>query len=133
MFGFLKKQDAKKGRAQVKRAPGGTIRDRDLAELTAWVQGREGIEGFVEPETFVNEMSIVLVDKSGEHIRRLLGGPKGIDVVANALGISIYDVEETGYPQRMRDRIEQDRLIRRRLAYQERKEKLRDEQADRES
>ena len=75
-------------------------------------------------------MSIVLVDEGGDHIRRKIGGPKGIDVVAKRLGIDIYDVEETGYPQRMRDRIEKDRLIRKRLEYRERKAKLQQDSPD---
>ncbi|AKS13774.1 putative oxidoreductase [Corynebacterium pseudotuberculosis] len=72
------------------------------------------VEGFVEPETVVNEMSIVLVDITGDFTRRRIGGPKGIDVVAKELGIPVYDVEETGYPQRMREKIERDRILRKR-------------------
>lgn len=72
------------------------------------------VEGFVEPETIVNEMSIVLVDITGDFTRRRIGGPKGIDVVAKELGIPVYDVEETGYPQRMREKIECDRILRKR-------------------
>lgn len=72
------------------------------------------VEGFVEPETIVNEMSIVLVDITGDFTRRRIGGPEGIDVVAKELGIPIYDVEETGYPQRMREKIERDRILRKR-------------------
>lgn len=72
------------------------------------------VEGFVEPETIVNEMSIVLVDITGDFTRRRIGGPKGIDVVAKELGIPIYDVEETGYPQRIREKIERDRILRKR-------------------
>ena len=86
-----------------------------------WVGGRTLIEGFVEPETVVNEMSVVLVDGDGDFIRRSIGGPKGIDVIAKRLGIPVYDVEETGYPQRMRERIERERLLRKRREQQERR------------
>ena len=79
------------------------------------------MEAFVEPETIVNEMSVVLVDTDGEHIRRHIGGPKGIDVIANQLGVPVYDVEETGYPQRMRDRIERDRILRKRAEQAQRR------------
>lgn len=68
----------------------------------------------MEPETIVNEMSMVLVDITGDFTRRRIGGPKGIDVVAKELGIPVYDVEETGYPQRMREKIERDRILRKR-------------------
>ena len=84
----------------------------------------------MEPETLVNEMSVVLVDGSGDWTRRKIGGPKGIDVVAKKLGIPLYLAEETGYPQRMRDRIERDRLIKKRLEQRERRARM--EQARRE-
>lgn len=103
------------------RAPGDTIRSEDLDYLTQWVAGRALVEGFVEPETLVNEMSVVLVDATGDFTRRRIGGPKGVDVIARNLGVPIYDVEETGYPQRMRERIERDRLIRKRQEQQQRR------------
>lgn len=87
---------------------------RDLEDLKDWAAPRAFVEGFVEPETFVNEMSIVLVDEHGDSIRRSIGGPKGIDDVVGALDIAVYDVEETGYPGRMREKIERDRLLRNR-------------------
>ena len=79
------------------------------------------VEGFVEPETVVNEMSIVLVDDTGDYIRRRIGGPKGIDAVARALDVPIYDVEETGYPQRMRERMKRERILRKRREQAERR------------
>ena len=68
----------------------------------------------MEPETVVNEMSVVLVDEHGEFTRRRIGGPKGIDAVAKLLDCPVYDVEDTGYPQRMSERIERERLLRKR-------------------
>lgn len=119
---------SKNSHTQPPRAPGSTIRRPDLDYLSTWVRQRggsdAGIEGFVEPETIVNEMSVVLVDAQGDWTRRKIGGPKGIDVVANALRIPLYFAEETGYPQRMRDRIERDRLIRNRLEQRERRARL---------
>lgn len=106
------------------RAPGETIRDEDAAYLRQWVQGRVFVEGFVEPETMVNEMSVVLVDEKGNYTRRRIGGPKGIDAVSSLLGISLYDVEETGYPDRMRKRIEQERILRKRAEQKERRAKF---------
>lgn len=78
----------------------------------------------MEPETIVNEMSVVFVDSTGEWTRRKIGGPKGIDAVHRATGVPLYFAEETGYPQRMRDRIERDRLIRERLKQRERRARL---------
>lgn len=78
----------------------------------------------MEPETVVNEMSVVLVDATGEFIRRPIGGPKGIDAVAKLLGCPVYDVEETGYPQRMRERLERERILRRREEQRRRRERF---------
>lgn len=103
------------------RAPGETIRPEDAQYLRDWVVGRSYVEGFVEPETMVNEMSVVLVDEKGNYTRRRIGGPKGIDQVADMLGIMLYDVEETGYPDRMRKKIEQERILRKREEQKERR------------
>ena len=103
------------------RAPGETIRPDDAQYLRDWVTGRAFVEGFVEPETMVNEMSVVLVDEKGNYTRRRIGGPKGIDQVADMLGIMLYDVEETGYPDRMRRKIEQERILRKREEQKERR------------
>lgn len=103
------------------RAPGETIRPDDAQYLRDWVTGRAYVEGFVEPETMVNEMSVVLVDEKGNYTRRRIGGPKGIDQVADMLGIMLYDVEETGYPDRMRRKIEQERILRKREAQRQRR------------
>jgi hypothetical protein len=91
------------------------------------------VEGFVEPETLVNEMSVVFVDATGEWTRRRIGGPRGIDDVAAATGVRLHDAEKTGYPQRMRDRIERDRIIRKRLEQQERRARFEQRRAAGES
>ena len=106
------------------RAPGETIREVDAQALTSWVVGRGFVEAFIEPETMVNEMSVVLVDETGEFTRRRIGGPKGIDAVAKLLQVPVYDVEESGYPDRMRARIERDRILRKREEAAERRAKF---------
>ena len=106
------------------RAPGETIRPDDAQHLRQWAAGRAYVEGFVEPETVLNEMSVVLVDEAGNFTRRRIGGPKGIDAVAKLLGITLYDVEETGYPDRMRKKMEQERILRRRAEQRQRRAKF---------
>lgn len=100
------------------------MRREDLAYLKEWVANHELVEAFVEPETLVNEMSVLLVDGAGSFTRRRIGGPKGIDVITRELGVPIYDVEETGYPQRMREKIERDRILRKREEQRKRREKF---------
>ena len=75
----------------------------------------------MEPETLINEMSVVLVDEHGDFIRRPIGGPKGIDAVTREVGVPVYDVEEAGYPQLMREKLERDRIIRKRQEQAERR------------
>lgn len=77
-----------------------------------WAADKAFIEAFIEPETVINEMSVVVVDEKGEFIRRRIGGPKGIDAVGKLLQCDVFDVEETGYPQRMRERMERQRILR---------------------
>ena len=103
------------------RGPGETIRKEDAAALSEWAHGRAYIEAFVEPETVVNEMSVVVVDETGQFIRRRIGGPKGIDAVAKLLQCDVYDVEETGFPQRMRERMERERILRKREEQRQRR------------
>ena len=117
LFGSRKKPSAFKP----PRGPGDTVRPEDAQYLKEWVADKGFVEGFVEPETMVNEMSVVLVAENGEYTRRRIGGPKGIDAVSKLLGISLYDVEETGYPDRMRKRIEQERILRKREEQKERR------------
>ena len=66
----------------------------------------------------------MLVDEAGNFTRRRIGGPKGIDAVAKLLGITLYDVEETGYPDRMRKKMEQERILRRRAEQRQRRAKF---------
>lgn len=126
LFGRSKNQSVKPP-----RAPGDTVRPKDLAYLQEWAAKRSGVEGFIEPETIVNEMSVVFVDATGEWTRRKIGGPKGIDVVHRKTGVTLYFAEETGYPQRMRDRIEKDRIVRERLKQRERRARLEQERLER--
>lgn len=75
----------------------------DLEYLREWASQRTGVEAFVEPETRVTPMTVVLVAADGEWTRRPSGGAAGARRVGERLGIPIYDVQKVGYPQRMRD------------------------------
>lgn len=92
----------------------------DLAYLRQWVAEHEGVEAFVEPQTTVTEVTVVLVAANGEWTRRRAGGDAGARRLSDRLKIPVYDVQKVGYPQRMRDydarrRIERDRELRRQL------------------
>ncbi|MGB9377633.1 MAG: oxidoreductase [Mycobacteriales bacterium] len=85
-------------------APGTTrtASSADRDHLTSFVHSRRGVEAYVEPRTTVTEMTIVLVAADGEWTRRRIPGPQAAREFGNSLGIPVYDVAATGYPQRMR-------------------------------
>lgn len=63
-----------------------------------WAADKAFIEAFIEPETVVNEMSVVVVDEKGEFIRRRIGGPKGIDAVGKLLQCDVLMSKKPGTP-----------------------------------
>jgi len=86
----------------------------DLRYLRQWAAARSGIEAYVEPQTTVTPLTIVLVAADGEWTRRPAGGAAGARRVGQRLGIPVYDVQKVGYPQRMRDFDARSRIERRR-------------------
>lgn len=130
VFDFLRKNRSQ-SRVTPARAPGETIRPADLAALKQWIATHRDVEGYVEPETIVQELSVLLVDAAGSTFRASLGGPKGLNVALAELGIPLYDVEETGYPPRMRAKLDRERILKAREAQaRRRKEAQLDRQAD---
>ena len=88
--------------------------DEDTSHLQQWATARRGVEAFVEPRTTVTETTVVLVAHDGEWTRRRVDGPDGARRLARRLGIPIYDVALLGYPKRMRDYTERQRILRER-------------------
>ena len=87
-------------------APPGTVRTASSADrehLTEFARTRRGVEAYVEPRTTVTEMTIVLVAADGEWTRRRIPGPRAAREFGNKVGVPVYDVAATGYPQRMRE------------------------------
>lgn len=100
------------------RARGTRVDPADAAYLTQWVRDHHGVEAYVEPETTVTDVTVVLVAADGEWTRRKSGGEQGARALGKDLHIPIYDVRKTGYPQRMRDYDARRRIERRRAAEQ---------------
>jgi hypothetical protein len=75
----------------------------DIKALMAFARSRTGVEFYVEPETFATDTTAVAVASDGEWTRRRVGSPQVIHKVARDLRLPVYDVQITGYPQRMRD------------------------------
>ncbi|MGL5858085.1 MAG: hypothetical protein ACRC35_06715 [Angustibacter sp.] len=72
------------------------------AHLQEFVRTRAGVEMYVEPRTPVTPTTIVLIATSGEWTRRRVSGPEAAGQLARDLGVPVYDVQQTGYPARMR-------------------------------
>lgn len=104
------------------RSSRGTDTAVDLQYLREWVATHIGVEAYVEPKTTVTELTVALVAHDGEWTRRRVGGEAGARRLSDQLKIPVYDVQKTGYPQRMRDYDARRRIERRRA--------LRDELAD---
>jgi len=75
----------------------------DLKALAAFARSRRGVEFYVEPETFATDTTAVAIATDGEWTRRRVGSPEVIKKLAGDLGLPAYNVQITGYPQRMRD------------------------------
>lgn len=91
----------------------------DLRYLQRWVAEHIGVEAFVEPQTTVTEVTVVLVAADGEWTRRRTGGEAGARRLSDRLQIPVYDVRKVGYPQRMRDHDARRRIERQRAADRE--------------
>lgn len=84
-----------------------------MADLRRWAAARGGVEAYVEPETTVTPLTVVLVAADGEWTRRAVDDAQA-RAIGRRLAIPVYDVQKVGYPRRMRDFDARRRLERRR-------------------
>lgn len=103
------------GIRRLRRNTSGAVPDLDY--LGRWAAERTGVEAFVEPQTTVTPLTVVLVAADGQWTRRPAGGAAGARRIGKQLGIPVYDVQKVGYPRRMRDfdarrRVERRRALR---------------------
>ena len=89
-------------------------REATLAHLKDFVATRVGVEAYVEPQTNSTPTTMMLVATDGEWTRRRVPDPKTAWELAREMGIPVYDVQRTGYPQRVRDWNSRQRLARKR-------------------
>lgn len=89
--------------AQGSAAPSKDDVRRARAHFEEFARSRRGVEAFVEPATNVTATTVILIAHDGEWTRRAL--PSRVDAfkLATDLHLPTYDVNQTGYPQRMRD------------------------------
>lgn len=84
-------------------APRGSTRRETVAHLEEFVRTRVGVEAYVEPPNAQTPSTVLLVATTGEWTRRRVPDERTAFDVANGLGVPVYNVRFTGYPQRMRD------------------------------
>lgn len=85
---------------------GGTTRtsdDADQKHLLDFVRTRRGVEGFVEPQTTVTDVTLLLVAHDGEWTRRRVPSVHWAHEFSNRNGVPSYDAALVGIPARMRE------------------------------
>jgi hypothetical protein len=82
---------------------GGGSRRATVAHLSAFAREKVGVEAYVEPAVTDTPPSILLVATTGEWTRRAAPDERSAWKVAESLGVPVYNVQFTGYPQRYRD------------------------------
>jgi hypothetical protein len=73
---------------------------RHLADFAA---SRRGVEAYIEPPTNVTATTVILIAHDGEWTRRAVGTREAAFDLARSLEVPVYDVNQTGYPNRMRE------------------------------
>ncbi|WP_142001700.1 oxidoreductase [Amycolatopsis cihanbeyliensis] len=95
----------------------GTLRkasSTDTQHLDEWTASRRGVEAYVEPRTNVTETTVVLIAHDGEWTRRRIDSLEAAQQFGKKRSMPVYEVAKVGYPQRMRDYTERQRILKRR-------------------
>ncbi len=74
-----------------------------LTELEEFAASHHGLEGFIEPQTSTSPVTLLLVDRYGEHMRAPVREPDDAVTFCERLSIPVYDAKVIGYPKRMRE------------------------------
>ncbi len=74
-----------------------------LKGLETFAAQRKGVEGFIEPKTATNPVTLLLVDRDGDHVRAPVRDQLDAARFCERYGIPVYDAALVGYPKRMRD------------------------------
>lgn len=75
-----------------------------LDELRRFVSERKGVEGYIEPQTATQPLTLLLVDRDGDHVRGEIRDTAQAVGFCEKAGIPVYDAQVIGYPERMRRR-----------------------------
>lgn len=97
------------GGRKARTAGGAVVSDRgssraDLDALRQFVQTRQGVEAWIEPQTSVTHTTLLLVAHDGESLRRRVTSPQaGHDFARKKLKIPVYDSNLVPIAARKRD------------------------------
>jgi hypothetical protein len=78
-------------------------RNPALPALRQFAAERRGVEGYVEPRTATQPITLLLVDREGDSVRAPVRDARDAAAFCDQLSIPIYDAAVIGYPQRMVD------------------------------
>ncbi|MDQ5874086.1 MAG: oxidoreductase [Actinomycetota bacterium] len=78
-------------------------RTPDLGPLRTFAAERKGVEGYIEPQTATQPLTLLLVDRHGDSMRGAIRGPRDAKDFCAQASIPLYDAAVIGYPQRMVD------------------------------
>ncbi|MGH8885019.1 MAG: oxidoreductase [Egibacteraceae bacterium] len=76
---------------------------RTLAELAQFLRDREGVEGYLEPQTTIYATTLCLVAVDGEFLRRPVKDERQAHTLCAEHKVPLYDARKVGYPKRMRE------------------------------
>jgi hypothetical protein len=76
---------------------------KTLAELEQFLRTREGVEGFLEPQTAIYARTLCLVAVDGEFLRRPVKDERQARTLCAEYRVPLYDARKVGYPKRMRE------------------------------
>jgi hypothetical protein len=99
LFDRFRRRKGDAGRPSSVRGPSAEA----IAEMTAFLAERTGVEGFIEPPTAVYSMTLLLVAGDGEYLRRPVKHEKQARKLCDERGVPLYEARKVGYPKRMRD------------------------------
>ena len=103
MSWFKRSARQKDSQSGPERASQSLTRRQTIEHLQGFVETRVSVEAYIEPPNKDFQTTLLLIATTGEWTRRKVPDAKVARQIAAQLAIPVYDVNFTGYPQRMRD------------------------------
>lgn len=103
MLSFLSRFKRKKPSANTSAVSSRQAQHDTVAHFTQFTQSRVGVEAYFEHATNEQPTTLLLIATTGEWTRRRVPNINEARKIAKTLLIPFYDVNFSGYPQRMRD------------------------------